>query len=173
MDKCPICEYNLNECQCYYDHSNNNSIRAEVCYEHLYLFSKAQVAHIIKLQKFKQISYSDTKRSDALEAVKAFVDQADSKGSKVGIKAKESDIPGTSCLVRIHNPQKFIKIAYRKVNKNYPDSVCITNTEREKFFADAKANNGYVRKGYKYIITETDSTFDKWNDFIDQRYEES
>ena len=164
-ERCPICEHSLNECQCYYGQANY--LRAEVCYEHLYLFSKAQINHIIKLQKFKQISYSDAARSKALEDVKKFTT---GRIPEIYSGEKESTVPGTSCLIRIHKPSKFIKIAYRKNNKNYPDCVCISNKDREEFFADAKANNAQARRGVRYILEEGDNTYQKWSDFIDNEY---
>ena len=48
-EKCPICGYKLNQCQCYYGGSchPDRSKRKTVVKDHLYLFSETQVAHIV------------------------------------------------------------------------------------------------------------------------------
>lgn len=69
MDKCPICDYPLNHCQCLYDgnaHPDHNKKR-EVVLDHLYLLSEAQLRHIIKLEEYWRISYANMERTAILE----------------------------------------------------------------------------------------------------------
>ena len=75
-EKCPICGYDLEWCQCYFGGSAHpdRSKRATVVMEHLYLFSEKQVKHIIKLQSYWQISYGDPQLEKILEEIKAEVE---------------------------------------------------------------------------------------------------
>ena len=52
--KCPICEYEIGECQCFYSGSchPDRGERKKVVFDHLYLFSKEQISHLIRLKKF-------------------------------------------------------------------------------------------------------------------------
>lgn len=67
-ERCPICDYDLNLCQCRYGGSAHpdRSKRRDVVLDHLYLFSKRQIKHIIKLEKYWQISYGDEERTKIL-----------------------------------------------------------------------------------------------------------
>lgn len=69
--KCPICGYDLDDCQCYFGGSAHpdRSKRREVVQEHLYLLSDKQLAHLIKLQAFWQTSYGDEEKSKILNAL--------------------------------------------------------------------------------------------------------
>ncbi len=63
-EKCPICGYELKECQCYFGgnaHPDREKQR-QVVLDHLYLLSENQLKHIIELEKFWQISYGDEER---------------------------------------------------------------------------------------------------------------
>ena len=64
MDKCPICNYRIDMCQCRYGGSchPDRSKRREVVLDHLYLFSQEQIAHIANIQRQRQISYPDKER---------------------------------------------------------------------------------------------------------------
>lgn len=71
-EKCPICNYNLNNCQCRFGgsaHPDRNKER-EVVLDHLYLLSKRQIKHIINLQKYWQTSYGDEERTKILAKLK-------------------------------------------------------------------------------------------------------
>lgn len=59
--KCPICNYDIEHCQCRFGGSAHpdRSKRKSVVLDHLYLFSKEQVEHILKLEKYWQTSYGD------------------------------------------------------------------------------------------------------------------
>lgn len=64
-DRCPICDYELIYCQCMfggYGHPDR-SMRRAVVFDHLYLFSEKQIAHLIHLQKYWQTSYGDDERN--------------------------------------------------------------------------------------------------------------
>ena len=60
-EKCPICGYKFNECQCLFSGSTHPDryVPTRVVLDHLYLFSPRQIQHLIKLQKHWQTSYSD------------------------------------------------------------------------------------------------------------------
>ncbi|RHI25674.1 hypothetical protein DW172_03045 [Agathobacter rectalis] len=66
--QCPICEYNISECQCLFGGNchPDRSKRIEVVTDHLYLFSKEQVQHVLKLQKYWCISYGDDEKNNIL-----------------------------------------------------------------------------------------------------------
>lgn len=67
--KCPICRYELKDCQCRFGGSchPNRHRRIEVVQDHLYLLNAEQLAHLIKLQAYWQTSYGDDERSKILE----------------------------------------------------------------------------------------------------------
>ena len=69
MAKCPICDYEINHCQCRFAGSAhpNRSKRIEVALDHLYLFSNEQIQHILALEKWWQISYGDEGRESIRE----------------------------------------------------------------------------------------------------------
>ena len=59
--KCPICNYEIKDCQCIFGGTAhpNRSKRKIVVFDHLYLFEKEQVEHLISLQRQWQTSYGD------------------------------------------------------------------------------------------------------------------
>lgn len=69
--KCPICGYEFNDCQCYFGGSAHpdRTKRREVVQDHLYLLSDKQLAHLIKLQAFRQTSYGDDEKSKILDTL--------------------------------------------------------------------------------------------------------
>lgn len=71
-EKCPICDYELNYCQCLFGgkcHPDRSKRRA-VVFDHLYLFSEQQVKHLINLQKYWQISYCDDEKEHIFEELR-------------------------------------------------------------------------------------------------------
>lgn len=64
MDKCPICNYKIDMCQCRYGGSchPDRVKRREVVLDHLYMFSQEQIAHIANIQRQCQVSYPDEER---------------------------------------------------------------------------------------------------------------
>lgn len=71
-EKCPICNYNLNYCQCKFGGSAHpdRSKNIDVVLDHLYLLSKRQIKHIIELQRYWQISYMDEEKTEILKNLK-------------------------------------------------------------------------------------------------------
>lgn len=66
MDKCPICNYRIDMCQCRYSGSchPDRVKRREVVLDHLYMFSQEQIAHIANIQRQCPISYPDEDREN-------------------------------------------------------------------------------------------------------------
>ena len=66
MDKCPICNYRIDMCQCRYDGSchPDRSKRRAVVLDHLYMFSHEQIKHIANVQRQCPVSYSDAEQED-------------------------------------------------------------------------------------------------------------
>lgn len=69
-DKCPICGYLIKPtyvgggCQCLFTGSchPDRYKKTGVVKDHLYLFSKVQVEHVLSLEKYWQTSYGDEER---------------------------------------------------------------------------------------------------------------
>lgn len=75
MAKCPICNYEIGAtpgCQCLYGGSchPNRSKRRDVVLDHLYLLSDEQIKHIVELEKYWQISYSDDEKEAVVDELK-------------------------------------------------------------------------------------------------------
>lgn len=68
-EKCPICDYDIEHCQCYFGGSAHpdRSKREAVVRDHLYLFSDKQVKHIIELERYWRISYLDEEKEKIRE----------------------------------------------------------------------------------------------------------
>ena len=66
MDKCPICNYRIDMCQCQHGGSGHpdRSKRREVVLDHLYMFSQEQIKHIANIQRQCPISYPDEEREN-------------------------------------------------------------------------------------------------------------
>lgn len=71
-EMCPICDYEIKNCQCVYAGSAHpdRSKRKQVVQEHLYLLTPVQLKHLMELQKFWQISYSDKEKNAIYEELK-------------------------------------------------------------------------------------------------------
>lgn len=61
MDKCPICKYQLDQCQCLYagNAHPDRSKRIQVILDHLFILSESQLRHVIELERWWNISYTD------------------------------------------------------------------------------------------------------------------
>lgn len=72
QEKCPICDSTIDMCQCKFSGSAHpdRSKRMFVVFEHLYLLTPAQLKHVIKLQKYFQISYSDDEKEKIVAGLK-------------------------------------------------------------------------------------------------------
>lgn len=71
-EKCPICGYKINMCQCRFAgsaHPNREKAK-EVVKDHLYLLSKKQLKHVIKLERFWNGSYADEEKKEILKKLK-------------------------------------------------------------------------------------------------------
>ena len=68
-EKCPICDYDIEHCQCCFGGSAHpdRSKRAAVVRDHLYLFSDKHVMHIIELERYWRISYLDEEKEKIRE----------------------------------------------------------------------------------------------------------
>lgn len=74
---CPICDYEIKNCQCVYAGSAHpdRSKRKQVVQEHLYLLTPVQLKHLMVLQKFWKISYSDEEKNAIYEELKKKAEQ--------------------------------------------------------------------------------------------------
>lgn len=71
-EKCPICKYEISNCQCYFTGSAHpdRSDRERVVKDHLWLLTDAQLRHLIALEEKWRISYVDEKLNDILFELK-------------------------------------------------------------------------------------------------------
>lgn len=74
-EKCPICEYELQHCQCIFAGSAHpdRSRRTRIVKDHLNLLSPKQIAHLIQLEDWWQASYGDPEDTEEYEKLKAFL----------------------------------------------------------------------------------------------------
>ena len=71
-ERCPICNYDLKNCQCRFGGSchPDRSKRKEVVKDHLYLLTKKQIKHLIALEKQWQTSYGDSAKNRIVAELK-------------------------------------------------------------------------------------------------------
>lgn len=76
-EKCPICGYEIQECQCIFGgHAHPDRFnRQMVVKDHLYMLSPKQIGHLIALEEWWQTSYADKELSDEYERFKRFIEQ--------------------------------------------------------------------------------------------------
>ena len=69
---CPICDYKFDMCQCRFGGNahHDRSKRITVITDHLYLLTPGQLAHLITLQRFWQISYDDPEKMNIYRELK-------------------------------------------------------------------------------------------------------
>lgn len=74
-EKCPICEYEMHECQCIFSGSAHpdKSRRIRIVKDHLELLSQKQVGHLIQLEEWWQTSYGDQADVDEYKRLKEFL----------------------------------------------------------------------------------------------------
>lgn len=74
-EKCPICEYEFEDCQCPFGGTchPDRSKRARVVADHIYLLSDKQVEHLKKIQKLWSISYVDEEKNQILKGLESEV----------------------------------------------------------------------------------------------------
>ena len=77
--RCPICKYLFEDCQCFYGGSAHpdRSERQRVVFDHLYLFDRAQIRHIRKLQLHLYISYADEAKNEIYKEILKEIGAAD------------------------------------------------------------------------------------------------
>ena len=75
-EKCPICENEIQICQCIFGGSAHpdRSVRKQIVKDHLYLLSMKQVGHLMALEEWWQTSYGDSRYADEFERFREFVE---------------------------------------------------------------------------------------------------
>ena len=75
-EKCPICEYEFEYCQCRFGGNAHpdRSKRARVVADHIYLFTDKQIEHLKKIQKWWSISYADEEMTQILKDLESEVE---------------------------------------------------------------------------------------------------
>ena len=70
-EKCPICEYEFEYCQCHFGGSAHpdRSKRARVVADHIYLLTDKQIEHLKKVQKWWSMSYEDEEMNKIIKAL--------------------------------------------------------------------------------------------------------
>lgn len=71
-DKCPICEYPFEMCQCKFGGSAHpdRSKRARVVADNIYLLTDKQIEHLKKVQSWWDISYGDVEMQSIKQQLK-------------------------------------------------------------------------------------------------------
>lgn len=79
--RCPICKYLFEDCQCRFagNAHPDRSERQRVVFDHLYLFDRAQIRHIRRLQHYFQISYADEVKNEIYKEILKEIGAADDK----------------------------------------------------------------------------------------------
>lgn len=72
-EKCPICEYEFDDCQCPFGGTchPDRSKRARVVADHIYLLTDKQIEHLKKIQKLWSISYDDEEKNQILKELES------------------------------------------------------------------------------------------------------
>lgn len=96
----------------------------------------------------------------------------DIKPPKVS-KGYVSSVEGTAKLVRMPK-SGIIKIVRRKNSndiKNYANSICINDYDKNRFFSDSRSSNSYYYHGGYAIWEENDpALYEGWSRYIDAVY---
>ena len=76
---CPICEYDLQHCQCIFAGSwhPDRSRRIRIVKDHLELLSVKQVGHLIALEDYWLTSYGDPEDAKEFENLKQFLKEGE------------------------------------------------------------------------------------------------
>lgn len=76
-EKCPICEYELQECQCIFGGSAHpdREVRKRIVKDHLYMLSAKQVGHLIALEEWWKPSYGDAEHASEYDRFKQFIQE--------------------------------------------------------------------------------------------------
>ena len=75
-EKCPICEYELQNCQCIFCGSSHpdRDRRIRIVKDHLYMLSPKQVGHLIALEDWWKASYGDEEMEKEFEQFEKFIE---------------------------------------------------------------------------------------------------
>lgn len=80
-NECPICHYEFKMCQCKYGEKSHpertNNIR--VVFDNMYLLNEQQREHIIKLQEFFNMSYTDRAMQEIKEQLELSKETTESR----------------------------------------------------------------------------------------------
>lgn len=81
MDKCPICEYSLDNCQCRFGGSAHpdRDKRLRVVLDHLHLLTEPQLRHVVQLERLWNISYTDPELTMILDKMSVVNQKGDEK----------------------------------------------------------------------------------------------
>lgn len=73
--KCPICEYNIQDCQCLFDGSAHpdRSRRKRIVKDHLEMLSQIQLNHVVYLESMWRISYGNEEDQKEFERFEKFI----------------------------------------------------------------------------------------------------
>ena len=74
-EMCPICEYEIQHCQCIFDGiaHPDRSRRARIVKDHLYMLSPKQVGHVIAIEAYWNTSYGLPEDAEEFERFKEFI----------------------------------------------------------------------------------------------------
>lgn len=77
---CPICEYEIQHCQCIYCGSAHpdRCRRKRIVKDHLELLSMKQISHLVALEELWRTSYSDPEDAAEFERLKNFLNETNS-----------------------------------------------------------------------------------------------
>ena len=118
MDKCPICEYPLDQCQCLYsgDTHPDRSKRQRVVLDHLYILSEPQLRHVIELQRWWNVSYADPELTEICDKMNAVNKKNASIRNEDEIKSNETLKISAKDIAAITEEKTFTAIADGKYN---------------------------------------------------------
>lgn len=82
-EECPICEYEMNHCQCIFsgDGHPNTEIRKKIVKDHLELLSPKQIGHLVALEEWWNTSYGDPEYIEEFNRLKEFL-KSDKEGEQ-------------------------------------------------------------------------------------------
>ena len=129
---CPICGYPIDKCQCRFGgnaHPDRSKVR-EVVADHLYLLSDTQLKHVIDLERYWCMSYSDDERMAVLYE----------------LERKAEDRPVSNTKVQRHSEIcNELNRLYERKNHDYGDSFHQTFVEEGMAMARIRLGDKFNR----------------------------
>ena len=118
MDKCPICEYPLDQCQCLYagDAHPDRSKRQRVVLDHLHILSEPQLRHVIELERWWNMSYADQELTEICDKMNAVNKKNASIRNENEIKSNETFEISAKDIAAITEGKTFTAISDGKYN---------------------------------------------------------